>query len=321
VTRRRTRSASLLALGLGLLFASHAVGEAALLNGFLLDPASIPVAEVLQGGPPRDGIPALDHPPTLPVGEGGFESDEIVVGVQLGGEARAYPVSILDHHELVNDTLGDVPILVSYCPLCGTALVFERRTRGRLLTFGVSGLLYQSDLLMYDHATESLWSQVKASAVTGPLLGTRLRVLRSRMVRLDDWWQEHPGTTVLSRATGHRRNYAVRPYQSYAQSERLMFPAPLDRRYHPKMPTVGLRLVDGEARGYPAAEISRAGGAVEELFAGHPVRVAYDPDGQVFDVRAPAAIEVVEGFWFAWAAFHPEATVFTAPASPATRAR
>jgi hypothetical protein len=310
--RRRSRAASLATIGLGVLVASSAVGEDVVLNGFVLAPASVPVGEILAGGPPRDGIPALDHPPMVRPEEAAFADDEIVVGVTIGSDARAYPVSILNHHELVNDTVDGKPVLVSYCPLCGTALVFDRQVGDRVLTFGVSGLLYQSDLLMYDHATDSLWSQVKASAVTGPLLGKRLDVLRSRMARLGDWQREHPETTVLSRTTGHRRNYAENPYASYAESERLMFPVRLDRRYHPKMPTVGLRVLGGEARGYPAAELAKAGGAVEEVFAGHSVRIAYDADRQVFDVGAPEEIEVIEGFWFAWAAFHPDTSVFQA---------
>jgi hypothetical protein len=308
--RRRRRGVWLVPALLGLLLGWSAGAEEVIRNGFVLAPASVPVEEILRGGPPRDGIPALDHPRQVPPEEAGFADDAVVLGVVLGGEARAYPVSILNHHELVNDTVGGQPILVSFCPLCGTGLVFDRRVDDRVLTFGVSGLLYLSDLLMYDRDTESLWSQVKAAAVTGPLLGSRLDVLRARMMRLDDWRREHPGTTVLSRDTGHRRNYGQNPYATYAGSEELMFPVPLDRRYHPKMPTLGLRLAGGEARAYPAAELVRAGGEAKELFAGHLVRVAYDNDRQVFDFRAPEEVEVIEGFWFAWAAFHPETSVF-----------
>ncbi len=286
--------------------------EEPVLNGFTLTPASVPVDEILRGGPPRDGIPALDHPPHLPADAAGWSPERPVLGVAIGGEARAYPLAILTWHELVNDTLADRPILVSYCPLCGTGLVFDRRVEGKARRFGVSGLLYRSDLLLYDHETESLWSQIAANAVTGPSLGRRLETLRYRIMPLEDWTRLHPRTTVLTRETGHRRPYESSPYGDYAQSKRLIFPAPLDRRYHPKMPTIGLRRPEGPARAYPAAELVRAGGRVQETFDGVPVSVRFDPDRETFHVEAPAGIDVVEGYWFAWMAFHPQSSVFVA---------
>jgi hypothetical protein len=284
-------------------------------NGFRLEPASVPVAEILAGGPARDGIPALYDPERIPADEAPWDEDEMVVGVVRNGEAAAYPISILVWHELVNDVLGGEPVLVSYCPLCATAMVFDRRVGGRTRRFGVSGLLYQSDMLLYDRETESLWSQIRSEAVTGPALGSRLPLLRSRMMSWGDWKQAEPETTVLSRRTGHSRAYGRSPYGDYATSETLYFPAEFDRRQHPKMPTLGLRLRDGTARAYPAAELVRAGGSVQERFEGRPVQVSYDPDRQTFSVEAPEDVDVVEGFWFAWMAFHPDSSVWTARAS------
>ena len=263
------------------------------LNGFQLEPAGIAAEEILAGGPPRDGIPALDDPIHVDAADT-WPDDELVIGVSHGGAARAYPLSILVWHELVNDTLAGLPILVSYCPLCGTGIVFDRRSAGGEAErrFGVSGLLYRSDLLMYDRESESLWSQISAEAVTGPATGQRLRLVRSSMLPWSRWRARHPETTVLARETGHRRRYGSSPYDDYAESERLLFPVTLDRRYHPKMPTVGLRAA-GRARAYPAVEVLKAGGAIEESFAGHPVRVAYDGEQQVFEVDAPAAVEVI----------------------------
>lgn len=235
----------------------------------------------------------------------------LVLGIVVGGEARAYPVAVPDWHELVNATLGGEPIPVSFCPLCGTGIVFDRRVAGTVRRFGVSRLLYRLDLLMYDRESESPWSQISAQSVTGPPLGQRLRLLRSKMDEWGRWRRDHPETTVLPRETGHRRDYGRSPYGGYAQSRDVMFPVPRDPRYHPKMPTIGLRVPGEGARAYPASERARSGGSVEEGFLGHDVRVAYDPDRQVFDVAAPAQVEVVEGFWFAWAAFHPEASVHT----------
>jgi hypothetical protein len=216
-------------------------------------------------------------------------------------------------HELVNDTAGGRPVLVSYCPLCGTAIVFDRRVGGSERRFGVSGLLYRSDLLMFDRESESLWSQISAEAVSGPAVRQRLTLVRSKLRPWGEWKRAHPETTVLSRETGHRRRYGHSPYGGYDESKRLMFPAPTDPRYHPKMRTVGLRLRDGTARGYPLEEVQRAGGRVEEDFAGHPVKIRLDPGSEVFEVEVPGPVEVVEGFWFAWYAFHPGTTVFIAP--------
>lgn len=302
----------LLGAGVVLVGVSAAWAEAKR-NGFVLEPGSIPAAEILAGGPPRDGIPALDSPHTVAADDAPWRDDELILGVVAGGEARAYPVAILNWHELVNDTLGGEPILVSFCPLCGTGMVFDRRIGGKTRRFGVSGLLYRSDLLMYDRESESLWSQISSEAVTGPMLGQRLRLLRSRMEEWGRWRREHPQTTVLSRDTGHRRDYDRTPYAGYAQSTDLMFSAPTDRRHHPKMPTVGLRIPGEGARAYPASELARAGGSVEERFLGRAVRVAYDAERQIFSVDAPADVEVVEGFWFAWAAFHPETSVYAGP--------
>jgi hypothetical protein len=308
------RGIRVVALGVGLtpiLSGSATGGEGP--NGFVLEPASVPVDEILVGGPERDGIPALDRPATLPAAGSAWPDDAVVLGVVLGGEARAYPVAILDWHELVNDELAGRPILVSYCPLCGTGIVFDRRVDGRVRRFGVSGLLYRSDLLMYDRESESLWSQISAQAISGPLLGQRLELLRSRMARFGEWKRSHPASTVLSPETGHPRDYARSPYEGYATSEGLAFPVAFERRYHAKMPTLGLRRQDGSARAYPALEILRSGGVVEEPFGDDRVRVAYDEASQVFQVEAPASVEVVEGYWFAWSAFHPETSVYVSP--------
>jgi hypothetical protein len=300
----------LLAASLLLLATTARNAESRQLNGFKLKPSLIPINEILKGGPARDGIPALDHPDHDAAREASWGDDESVVGVVRGKEARAYPIAILVWHELVNDELGGDSILVSFCPLCGTALVFDRRLQGRTRKFGVSGLLYQSDLLMYDRETESLWSQIGANAVTGALMGQRLELLRSRIMTWKTWRETHPETTILSKATGYQRDYGHTPYEGYETSKQLYFPVKADTRWHPKMPTLGLRIPNGPSRAYPGEEIARAGGRVEDLFSGQRVLVSYDPKTKHFDFEIPEGIEVVEGFWFAWMAFHPESTVF-----------
>lgn len=283
------------------------------LNGFAIDDASIPLREIRRGGPPRDGIPALFSPKAEAPEVSRLADDDMVIGVSLGDETRAYPVPILMWHELVNDVLGGTPILVSFCPLCGTGIVFDRRVAGATRRFGVSGLLYQSDMLMYDVESESLWSQIAARAVTGDARDRRLRLVRSKMATWGEWKRAHPETSVLSTRTGYARDYRRSPYEGYDQSRQLFFPAPRDPRYHPKMRTLGLRLPGGPSRAYPLREVQRAGGEVEETFAGQRVRVRASGEKGVFDVEAPAPIEVIEGFWFAWTAFHRDTSVFIAP--------
>ena len=297
--------------------AGAAWGRTPELNGFPLESRRIDVGEVRAGGPSRDGIPALDAPAFVPAALADWDDQAIVIGVALGGEARAYPLPVLVWHELVNDELGGVPILVSYCPLCGTGIVFDRRVGPREHRFGVSGLLYRSDLLLYDRETESLWSQILAEAVTGSSEGQRLEIVTSRMLPWKLWRERYPETTVLTTATGHRRNYAKQPYANYAHSAKLLFPTHFDRRYHPKTRTLGLRTATGAARAYPAEELLRAGGRVEEDFAGVPIAVAYDSEARSFEWSAPEGVEAIEGFWFAWSAFHPKTSVYSAPESDA----
>jgi hypothetical protein len=298
-----------LAWSLVLLAATALPAAGRALNGFNLEPSDIPADEIRRGGPPRDGIPALHDPETA---DASYVWDDRarVIGVELDGHARAYPLAILNWHELVNDELAGRSILVSYCPLCGSAIVFDRRSGSDSeRSFGVSGLLYQSDLLMYDHETESLWAQMSARAVPGPARGERLELVRSRLLSWGEWKERHPSTTVLTRETGYPRDYARTPYVGYAESRRTLFASPLDPRFHPKMPTVGLRLPDGNARAYPLRVVEAAGGVVSERWREHRIRVAWDAKRGTFSVEAPSVVEVVESYWFAWAAFHPDTSV------------
>jgi hypothetical protein len=306
----RRRLALLLTLPLLSLAATARSAEPRQANGFELEPSLVPIDEILKGGPARDGIPALDRPDQDAANEASWRDDELIVGVVRGKAARAYPIAILVWHELVNDELGGDPILVSFCPLCGTALVFDRRLQGRARKFGVSGLLYQSDLLMYDCETESLWSQIGANALTGALMGQRLELMRSKITTWKTWREAHPETTVLSKQTGYQRDYGRTPYEGYETSKLLYFPVEADTRRHPKMPTLGLRIPNVPSRAYPGEEVARAGGRVEDVFSGRRVLVTYDSKTRHFDFEIPEGIEVVEGFWFAWMAFHPESSVF-----------
>jgi hypothetical protein len=314
----RARHAIAVLSGVAVVLASAAAAEAKGLNGFDLSNTTIPIDEILSGGPPRDGIPALRSPRFVDAASAPWSDEEVVVGFALAGEARAYPLAILVWHELINDRVADVPILVSYCPLCGSAMVFDRRPpragggRGPALLFGVSGLLYHSDLLMFDRDTDTLWSQIAGRAVAGPMTGGRLDILRARIEPWGRWRVRHPATRVLSRETGVERPYGRTPYPDYSRSSKLFFPAPLDRRYHPKMRTVGLRTPSGMSRAYPLEEVERAGSTVSDVFAGSDIVVRWDATAQSFEVEAPAEMEIIESYWFAWMAFHPDSGVYRA---------
>ena len=284
-------------------------------NGFDLSNATIPTDEILRGGPPRDGIPAIDEPKFLPVSQADFLRDaDQVLGFVQNGEARAYPLRILVQHEIVNDTVGGRPIAVTYCPLCGTCMVFDRRYAGEELTFGVSGLLYNSDVLMYDRQTESLWSQLKMEAVAGPQVGQKMHWLASEQMTWAAWKKRYPDSEVLSRETGFRRDYNRFPYAGYESTERTMFPVAKHRdELKNKEWVIGV-VVDGTPKAYPVAELEKLGDApFDDVVGGLPIKVSYDATSLRVEVKERAsgtAVPNVRVYWFAWQAFYPETELY-----------
>jgi hypothetical protein len=178
---------------------------------------AVPLSQFVDGGPPRDGIPPIDRPRpvTLAAGDGFLSPREPVIAVAVDGQARAYPEQILVWHEIVNDTLGGRPIAVTYCPLCNSALVFDRRVAGRTLSFGTTGKLRNSDLVMWDRHTQSWWQQFTGTALVGRYTGTRLRGLDSQVLSWSQFKTTYPRGTVLSRNTGFHRPYGTNPYVQY----------------------------------------------------------------------------------------------------------
>jgi hypothetical protein len=199
---------------------------------------SVPLTEFHSGGPPRDGIPPIDKPKPVPrsAGDRFLDARDPVIAVAVHGQARAYPLQILVWHEIVNDELGGVPIAVSYCPLCNSSLVFDRRIAGRTLTFGTTGNLRNSDLVMWDRQTESWWQQLTGDAVVGRLTGTKLRPLSAQTLGWAQFKRAYPNGDVLSRNTGHSRPYGENPYVGYdqPQSPAFLYQGREDRRLPPK---------------------------------------------------------------------------------------
>lgn len=187
---------------------------------------SIPVDSIHDGGVSKNGIPAIDFPDFFSVEEAKGFLTEPDYGILLEGksETRFYPFNILNWHEVVNDEMEGVPIVVTFCPLCASAIVYERVVEGDTLQFGVSGKLYESNLLMFDDKNESLWSQSLGEAVVGDFTGKHLKLVNSAIVSYMDVRAHFPGARVLSPKTGFDRNYTQYPYADYMSSEELYFP-------------------------------------------------------------------------------------------------
>jgi hypothetical protein len=211
----------------------------------ILPPPLVRPEELRPGGPPPDGIPPIDEPRFLRTAEVDFLDDrEPVLALEIDGEARAYPIQVMIWHEIVNDTVAGVPVSVTYCPLCNTAVAFDRRVGDRTVTFGTSGLLYQSSLVMYDRQTESLWSHVTGESVAGVLTGTELERYPVATVAWRDWRDAHPDGLVLSRDTGEVRDYGRNPYPGYDDVDEppFLFDGEVDDRLAAKTRVVGVGL-------------------------------------------------------------------------------
>lgn len=336
--------------------------------------SSIDLGELRLGIPmsdPRDAIPPIDEPVLETAAEAGEWLDDRAPGVLVlvGGEARFYPLGILHRHEIVNDRLGDVPAAVTYCPLCNTALVFDRRLDGEEIRLGVSGLLRHSDLVMWDDRTVSLWQQATGEGIVGRHQGVFLTRLPSAIVSFGDFARSYPEGRSLSRDTGYGRAYDANPYEGYSSRSRPygFFAGDPDPRFPALERVVGVT-AGGEERAYPFSEISRAG-AVNDAVGGVPVAVFWggetadaldrgliadsrtigtglaflaEAEGRVLTFSKEGATfrdaetgsvwnllgQAVDGplagtrlrlahhrneFWFAWAAFFPDGTVYQVP--------
>ena len=289
--------------------------ESSPFNGFDVSNASIPLDDILSGGPGRDGIPALMEPSFVDAADVDYLRDgDMVVGIAREGVARAYPLRIIVWHEIVNDIVAGKPLAITYCPLCGTCMVFDREYDDTILSFGVSGLLYQSDMLMYDHQTESLWSQLKMESVSGELAGKTLTWLPSHETTWKAWRELHPDTQVLSIDTGYRRRYGDTAYASYKKSDRTFFPVPVTRKeLGIKEWVVGI-IVNGEAKAYPIEVLKDFDSKpLSDTVGGQEVEISYDVEGRRATAQLAESGEPlpnVKVYWFAWQAFYPQTSLF-----------
>lgn len=198
---------------------------------------SIDLSEIVRGGPPKDGIPAIDRPRFVSVDEARrwLGHKEPVINLELDGEARAYPLQVLVWHELINDEIRGIPVAVTFCPLCYSAIAFDRRVDDRTLTFGVTGLLRHSDMVKYDRETESWWQQFTGEAIVGELTGKKLRQLPAQIIGFAQFAAAYPDGLVLSRETGFKREYGKNPYAGYddVNSTPFAFQGKTDHRLRP----------------------------------------------------------------------------------------
>lgn len=285
-------------------------------NGFDLSNSLVPADEIHHGGPRRDGISAIDKPKFISPAQADFlKPEHRILGLSRHGISKAYPVQILNYHEIVNDKLGTEPVVITYCPLCGTGMAFSSRVKNTHYSFGVSGLLYNSDMLLYDRQTESLWSQIMKQAIAGPNIGTLLRQLPLTHTSWSDWQRRHPDTRVLSTETGYQRDYARSPYPGYETSSDVFFPvSSISRQYHAKEWVIGIE-INNQYKVYPFAELAKLKSTnLQDQFANTRLQVIFDPlnrTGKILDQNG-TELPSVTGFWFAWISFHPESLVYKA---------
>ena len=310
----------------------------------------IPLDKIKGGGPPKDGIPSIDDPVFATAENAHFMSDsDTVIGLEISGETRAYPLFILVWHEIVNDVVGGIPVSVTYCPLCYTNQVFERVIDGKEVEFGTSGKLYNSNLLMYDRLTESYWSQALGMAVKGELTGYKLNLIPFDVITWGDWKKIHPDTLVLTTDTGHIRSYATDPYGDYYTEPRIIFPVENnDDRMHPKEIILGFNM-EGVSKAYKQKDVesntlindflgesplllislfSQNSRAFERTVDDNVLDFVFS-DNKITDLQTNSEwnydglsisgehkgtqlqrIPIEPGFWFEWVAFHPKTLVY-----------
>jgi hypothetical protein len=240
----------------------------------------VPYSEIRSGGPPKDGIRSIDAPRLASVDEADawLEPQEPVLLVRLDQAARAYPVRILTQHEIVNDVIDGVPVSVTFCPLCNTAISFERELDGRVLDFGTTGRLRYSNLLMYDRQTESWWQQAIGEAIAGTFTGRQLTMVPTSIISWSTFKSAYPQGQVLSQDTGYRSSYGRNPYPGYDDPDRppFLYDGPATPDVLPPVARVLGLNINGETVAYPYTEMEAAR-AVNDEVEGRPTAVFWSP--------------------------------------------
>lgn len=275
---------------------------------YIVDPLKIS-----SGGPPMDGIPSIDEPKYITVSEADkwIQDNELVLALVHNGTKRVYPLQIMVWHEIVNDHIDEEPILITYCPLCGSGIAYERTINGEEIEFGTSGKLYNSNLVMYDRKTNTYWTQIGGQAIVGELTGMELTAISIETVVWRDWKVEHPDSEVLSKNTGFSRPYGTDPYGNYYENSFVLFPVEnSEDSIHPKTVVFGIE-VNGSYKAYREDDLVLYG-TINDSIDGSDIIIERDNAGIVKITYVETGEEIVKerDFWFAWYAFHPDTELY-----------
>lgn len=265
---------------------------------------SIDLELVMNGGPAKDGIPSIDNPTFISTSQASTVEDEDRLGIVVSMEetTRFYPYSILVYHEIVNDKINDTPVLVTFCPLCGSAIVYNPTVDGESRKFGVSGLLYQSNLLMYDRVNESLWSQSIGEAVIGDDLGKELSLIPSQVITFGEFITKYPEGEVLSRDTGFARDYDFYPYGDYDSNNSLIFPVTVEDNRLPAKEIMYVVNIGEESVAFKKDDLQEISTATIATQSGEIVAVF--SDGEIVVTGPEGEIPGYHEMWFSWATHH-----------------
>lgn len=281
------------------------------LSGFSLTRLVVPRDQLIAGGPERDAIQSVDAPRFAdPPGARWVRADTPVIGVALAGEARSYPVHVMEYHQVVNDVIGDIPVVVTYDPLTDMAAAWRANMGDQKLEFGVSGLIFRSSFVLYDRLGEGLWSPFDGRALTGRFAGQQLAPVRTRVEPMAVWLSREPTARVLELPERRRIDYRRSPYSAYWISQELPFPLDsTDDRFHPKELVLGVE-AEGRARAYIASVVNAAGSRIIDELAAAKIRIEYDGATGTFRYEAPDSLRVTSGYWFAWKNLHPDTEIW-----------
>ncbi|MBI4130591.1 DUF3179 domain-containing protein [Candidatus Roizmanbacteria bacterium] len=277
--------------------------------------AKVSKEDLLQGCSGKDCIPAIDSPTfeTVQEADTWLAPDDRVFALDFSGIVRAYPQRIMNWHEIVNDDANGTPIAVTFCPLCGSALAFERKVDGVITEFGVSGKLHNSDLVMYDRYEGNLWQQITGEAIVGPAARRSEILVKVPIITVawSQWKAEHPDTQVLSRNTGFTRNYDQYPYGTYEENDELLFGVEgLNRSLQIKTVVYGVE-VNGSSKAYPESAFDEAP-KITDTINDVSIMLEKQANGEITVINTTTDEEIIpiRLFWFAWAAFHPNTELY-----------
>ena len=276
-----------------------------------------PSYQLISSGLPQDAIPPINNPQFVSVEEANewLSDNDLVIALIHKDSTKVYPLSIMRWHEIVNDNIANDPILVTYCPLCGSAAAYQRKIvidgSKTSLIFGNSGKVYNSNFIMYDKNTNSYWTQFEGRAIMGELAGKELPKINVHIVNWHDWKKAHPNSQVLSRNTGSSRSYDKDPYPFYTQNSDLIFPVEKQSSLLPTKEVIFGIMIENKEKAYPES-ILKQKAIINDVLSGARIKIQRDEAGMVIatDLENGLTLPVQRSYWFSWYAFHPETKVY-----------